>query len=192
MPALLCQVPARLTETHFLLWPSMNVNKKQVPVLARRGGAALAFLGARECHVLCKSTRPIQRCMHFKFLNMVIDRRKATLFSSAAALRLILFFAFPSLPVLLTGRVEISTPVTSFKRCKTSCQCTACQLWLTLFSARRPLPLYPQCLSLRWRRLSPGKPHRPSTSHFLLLIVALRPHCCYHYSPLSLPPSFRL
>ncbi|CAD6578428.1 MAG: hypothetical protein ASARMPREDX12_008741 [Alectoria sarmentosa] len=47
---------------------------------------------------------------------MVIDRRKAILFSSAAALRFILFFAFPSLPDLLTGRVEISTPVTSFKR----------------------------------------------------------------------------
>ncbi|CAF9935754.1 hypothetical protein IMSHALPRED_010332 [Imshaugia aleurites] len=47
---------------------------------------------------------------------MVIDRRKAILFTSAAALRLVLFFTFPSLPVLLTGRVEISTPVTSFKR----------------------------------------------------------------------------
>ncbi|KAL2057926.1 hypothetical protein ABVK25_001543 [Lepraria finkii] len=47
---------------------------------------------------------------------MVIDRRKALLFGSATALRLLLFFAFPSLPDLLTGRVEISTPVTSFKR----------------------------------------------------------------------------
>lgn len=49
---------------------------------------------------------------------MVIDRRKLLVFAAASALRLILFFAFPSLPVLLTGRVEISTPVTSFKRCK--------------------------------------------------------------------------
>ena len=49
---------------------------------------------------------------------MVIDRRKAILFTSAAGLRLIFFFAFPSLPDLLTGRVEISTPVTSFKRRK--------------------------------------------------------------------------
>ncbi|KAK3177927.1 hypothetical protein OEA41_000059 [Lepraria neglecta] len=47
---------------------------------------------------------------------MVIDRRKALLFGSATTLRLLLFFAFPSLPDLLTGRVEISTPVTSFKR----------------------------------------------------------------------------
>ena len=48
---------------------------------------------------------------------MVIDRRKASLFGAAALLRLTLFVAFPSLPNLLTGRVEISTPVTSFKRC---------------------------------------------------------------------------
>ncbi|KAL7266665.1 hypothetical protein RUND412_010782 [Rhizina undulata] len=34
----------------------------------------------------------------------------------AVALRLVLFAAFPSLPNLLTNRVEISTPVTSFKR----------------------------------------------------------------------------
>ncbi|KAK4696730.1 GPI-anchor transamidase subunit U, partial [Lecanoromycetidae sp. Uapishka_2] len=48
---------------------------------------------------------------------MAIDRGKALLYGFAAALRLLLFFAFPSLPDLLTGRVEISTPVTSFKRC---------------------------------------------------------------------------
>lgn len=49
---------------------------------------------------------------------MVIDRRKGLLYGSAAVVRLLLFFAFPSLPDLLTGRVEISTPVTSFKRCE--------------------------------------------------------------------------
>lgn len=47
---------------------------------------------------------------------MVIDRRKVLLFGAASALRLLLFVGFPSLPDLLTGRVEISTPVTSFKR----------------------------------------------------------------------------
>ncbi|RDW75841.1 hypothetical protein BP5796_06662 [Coleophoma crateriformis] len=47
---------------------------------------------------------------------MSIDRRKAALFCTAAAVRLLLFTAFPGLPDLLTGRVEISTPVTSFKR----------------------------------------------------------------------------
>jgi GPI-anchor transamidase subunit U len=49
---------------------------------------------------------------------MDIDRRKAALFGAAAAVRLLLFTSFPSLPNLLTGRVEVSTPVTSFKRCK--------------------------------------------------------------------------
>ncbi|MCJ1285960.1 hypothetical protein MMC26_005302 [Xylographa opegraphella] len=47
---------------------------------------------------------------------MAIDRRKIALVGAAAALRLVLFGAFPLLPDLLTGRVEISTPVTSFKR----------------------------------------------------------------------------
>jgi hypothetical protein len=52
------------------------------------------------------------------FFMMSIDRRKATIFGAAAAVRLLLFTAFPGLPDLLTARVEISTPVTSFKRCK--------------------------------------------------------------------------
>ncbi len=42
----------------------------------------------------------------------------AGLYAAAGALRLALFTLFPGLPDLLTGRVEISTPVTSFKRCK--------------------------------------------------------------------------
>ena len=41
----------------------------------------------------------------------------AGLYMGAAILRLALFTLFPGLPDLLTGRVEISTPVTSFKRC---------------------------------------------------------------------------
>lgn len=45
-------------------------------------------------------------------------RGKASVYAGAALLRLFLFLAFPGLPDLLTGRVEISTPVTSFKRCK--------------------------------------------------------------------------
>ncbi|KAG0645677.1 Phosphatidylinositol glycan anchor biosynthesis class U [Hyphodiscus hymeniophilus] len=47
---------------------------------------------------------------------MSIDRRKAAIFGAAAAVRLLLFTSFPGLPDLLTARVEISTPVTSFKR----------------------------------------------------------------------------
>jgi hypothetical protein len=46
----------------------------------------------------------------------------ASLYSTAAILRLALFTFFPALPDLLTGRVEVSTPVTSFKRCKTDRQ----------------------------------------------------------------------
>ncbi|ERS96460.1 phosphatidylinositol glycan, class U [Sporothrix schenckii 1099-18] len=42
--------------------------------------------------------------------------RTAALYAVAAAVRLALFTVFPGLPDLLTGRVEISTPVTSFKR----------------------------------------------------------------------------
>ncbi|KAF2192151.1 PIG-U-domain-containing protein [Zopfia rhizophila CBS 207.26] len=45
-----------------------------------------------------------------------MEQQKALLFGLAAAVRLLLFTAFPSLPNLLAGRVEISTPVTSFKR----------------------------------------------------------------------------
>lgn len=44
-------------------------------------------------------------------------RGKAGVYIGAALLRLVLTLAFPGLPDLLTGRVEISTPVTSFKRC---------------------------------------------------------------------------
>ena len=49
---------------------------------------------------------------------MSVDTRKAQLFAAAALLRLILFVAFPSLSDLLSHRVELSTPVSSFSRCK--------------------------------------------------------------------------
>ncbi|OAQ79306.1 GPI transamidase subunit PIG-U [Purpureocillium lilacinum] len=42
-------------------------------------------------------------------------RGRAGVYAGAALLRLVLTLAFPGLPDLLTGRVEISTPVTSFK-----------------------------------------------------------------------------
>lgn len=47
---------------------------------------------------------------------MSVDKRTVAVFAAAAAIRLLLFTAFPQLPDTLTGRVEISTPVTSFKR----------------------------------------------------------------------------
>jgi phosphatidylinositol glycan class U len=49
---------------------------------------------------------------------MPVDTQKLALFAAAAAVRLLLFTVFPALPVLLAGRVEVSTPVTSFKRCR--------------------------------------------------------------------------
>ena len=49
---------------------------------------------------------------------MAIDtQQKTLLFGAAAAVRFLLFTVFPALPELLAGRVEVSTPVTSFKRC---------------------------------------------------------------------------
>ncbi|OQE39215.1 hypothetical protein PENCOP_c007G01227 [Penicillium coprophilum] len=47
---------------------------------------------------------------------MAVDRRKIAVFGAAFVLRLLLACLFPSLPDLLTGRVEVSTPVNSFKR----------------------------------------------------------------------------
>lgn len=47
---------------------------------------------------------------------MLVDRRKVAIFGAALVLRLLLWVLFPSLPDLLTGRVEVSTPVNSFKR----------------------------------------------------------------------------
>ncbi|KAJ5579898.1 uncharacterized protein N7459_005883 [Penicillium hispanicum] len=47
---------------------------------------------------------------------MAVDRRKVAVFGAAFVLRLLLICLFPSLPDLLTGRVEVSTPVNSFKR----------------------------------------------------------------------------
>ncbi|KGO45097.1 GPI transamidase subunit PIG-U [Penicillium expansum] len=47
---------------------------------------------------------------------MAVDRRKIAVFGAAFVLRLLLTCLFPSLPDLLTGRVEVSTPVNSFKR----------------------------------------------------------------------------
>lgn len=44
-------------------------------------------------------------------------KRPQGLILAAAALRLALFFVFPGLPELVAGRVEVSTPVNSFKRC---------------------------------------------------------------------------
>lgn len=46
----------------------------------------------------------------------VTPGQTAGLYAGAAVLRLAIATLLPALPDLLTGRVEISTPVTSFKR----------------------------------------------------------------------------
>ncbi|KAF3764586.1 hypothetical protein M406DRAFT_62278 [Cryphonectria parasitica EP155] len=51
--------------------------------------------------------------MNAEFLSL---KRPQGLFLAAAVLRLALFFLFPGLPELVAGRVEVSTPVNSFKR----------------------------------------------------------------------------
>lgn len=89
---------------------------------------------------------------------MAIDsQHRLLLFGAAAAVRLLLFTLFPTLPDVLAGRVEVSTPVTSFKR-RMSCHVylNIPLPLLTPHSPRRPLPLHAQCLALRWRRLPPG------------------------------------
>ena len=65
---------------------------------------------------LLKAAPTIYSMSCSKHSTMAVDRRKPLLFGAAAGLRLFILICFPSLPTLLTGRVEISTPVTSFKR----------------------------------------------------------------------------
>lgn len=72
---------------------------------------------------------------------MEIDRRKAMVFGAAAALRLLLFTGFSNLPNLLGGRVEISTPVSSFKRCGYGGSGT--WQYADWYSARRTLSIQP-------------------------------------------------
>ena len=55
---------------------------------------------------------------HFLATPHNMHRRSISVVVFAVLLRLFLFTAFPALPDLLTNRVEISTPVTSFKRLK--------------------------------------------------------------------------
>lgn len=59
---------------------------------------------------------------------MAVDRRKFCVFGAAVALRVLLVALFPGLPDLLTGRVEVSTPDSSFKRCERFQQHESCSL----------------------------------------------------------------
>lgn len=78
---------------------------------------------------LRSSVSPPQRALvdleSLVYFMMSVDRRRAVVFAGAFALRILLILLFPSLPDLLTGRVEVSTPVNSFKRRELNCECTA-------------------------------------------------------------------
>ncbi|OAP55177.1 hypothetical protein AYL99_10877 [Fonsecaea erecta] len=45
-----------------------------------------------------------------------LDRKTVAIYAGAIVLRLVIFLAFPDIPDLLTTRVEISTPISSFQR----------------------------------------------------------------------------
>lgn len=47
-----------------------------------------------------------------------MDRKTVAIYAGAAAIRLLVFLSFPSLADFLTSQVEISTPISSFKRLK--------------------------------------------------------------------------
>ncbi|KAK6369584.1 hypothetical protein LTS17_009490 [Exophiala oligosperma] len=49
-------------------------------------------------------------------MTVVLDRKTIGIYAGAVCLRLLVFFIFPALPDFLSTQVEISTPVSSFKR----------------------------------------------------------------------------
>ncbi len=91
------------------------------------------------------------------------DHPKTLIFASAAAIRILLAVAWPSLPDLLTGRVELSTPVSSFKRCMLYLQqsllaheAERCQELSVADSTGRLVSLRAWAGPVRWRCLSSG------------------------------------
>ena len=90
------------------------------------------------------------------------------LFAAATASRLLLSVLFPDLPDLLTARVEVSTPITSFKRCKTSFlsfhSSPMAHPPLTCnTSAGRCFPLQEWLFSIRRRGIPPSQYSSPFT-----------------------------
>lgn len=80
---------------------------------------------------------------------MAVDRRKIVVFGAAFVLRLLLTCLFPSLPDLLTGRVEISTPINSFKR-RTCLQIidSAFRKLIPICSAGRLVLIHQKCVAI--------------------------------------------
>lgn len=85
---------------------------------------------------------------------MALDRRKVALFGTSALLRILLFTFIPSLPDLLAGRVELSTPVTSFKRCN-AIHSLALGLHLPLIADRSGCDLVQEGVFLYTHNVSP-------------------------------------
>lgn len=96
-------------------------------------------------------------------------RRSAALFAAAAALRLLLFSAFPTLPSRLAGRVELSTPVSSFKR----------------RMSPPPSPLYILPLTTPAHQCRRVSTYTPTMSLPTMAASTTRPRCCCRSSPSS-------
>lgn len=90
----------------------------------------------------------------------VLSRNTLLLYSGAIAIRLALF-SIPAISETLLQRVELATPVTSFKRCKLTLQAKLCIPIafppLSFRSDRRHLPLSKSSPTVRWRCIPSGK-----------------------------------
>lgn len=73
--------------------------------------------------------------------------RGIVVFGAAFVLRLLLTCLFPALPDLLTGRVEVSTPVNSFKR-RTCLPTVAPGRKLIHLSPGRSVLIYEECVAI--------------------------------------------
>jgi len=115
--------------------------------------------------------------------SMTPETTRRLLYGGAVALRLALFTLFPSLSILLGNRVEVSTPITSFRRCMFVIH--KVEATLTVYSTGRTVPLSKQCLSIRWGHMSsssstppnilpPARLPYPATTHTSCL------HCRRH------------
>lgn len=83
------------------------------------GSSAFTFLGGFKGQLEQQNEQeqqPARSLSSTRLSIMAVDRRRVAVFGAAFVLRLLLICLFPSLPDLLTGRVEVSTPVNSFKR----------------------------------------------------------------------------
>lgn len=69
-------------------------------------------------HTLARRWPVCARNPYTKEATMSNKTKKLWLLTGAAISRSLLCWLFPSLPDLLSARVEVSTPITSFRRCK--------------------------------------------------------------------------